>query len=62
MKSLATMLNQCAGLLGTHDITEWENHFLNDMIARRAAHNGTTTWISEKQAEMIERIYNKHFA
>jgi hypothetical protein len=61
MKSLAQMIKQCSGLIGTKDATDWESDFLRSVVDRSG--NGEyTPRITEKQAEVIERIYKKHFA
>lgn len=55
MVSIATMVKQIAGLAGTKDVTQWENDFIAS-IARR------NTSLTEKQIEIVERIWRKHFA
>lgn len=56
--SVKVMLEQIAGMLGTADLTEWETSFVES--AQRYASD--TTHLSEKQVEVIERIWRKHFA
>lgn len=58
MKSLTTMIEQLEGLLDTADINQWEQGFIGGMIKYKR----DTTTLSERQIEIIERIYNKHFA
>lgn len=42
------------------DLTEWEANFVRS-LAERVESNPTYA-VSEKQALVIDRIYNKHFA
>jgi hypothetical protein len=58
MKSVSQMVNQCEGLIDTTDVTDWENEFLTSVLEQHKA--GKT--LSPKQAEIVERIYGKHFA
>lgn len=61
MKSIGAMIETIHGLCGTKDITEWENKFIESVYqAYRLA--GTTVRLTEKQIDIIDRIYNKHFA
>ena len=59
--SLATMLQQCEGLLGTKDINNFEEEFLSDNV-ERFNDAKSTTWMSEKQIAVLERLWRKHFA
>jgi hypothetical protein len=61
MTTLNAQVNQCAGLLGTKDITEWEEEFLQSVI-QKTGNGHDTRSLTEKQIECLERIYNKHFA
>lgn len=61
MKSLAGMIQQLEGLLGTRDISSWEEEFINN-IAERVEMWGDTTRLSGAQADKIEQIWKKHFA
>lgn len=58
MKSTRQMIEQCEGLLGTGDVNEWEGKFINTLLRFKE----NTARLSEKQIEILERIYNKHFA
>lgn len=58
--SIATMIEQIFGLLGTQDLTDWEREFVTN-VAGRAKAMGTTK-LSERQVMTIERIWAKHFA
>lgn len=60
MKSVANMIAQLAPLVGTTDLTEWERRFVADM--QRFIQSGAqTTAMSEKQAEIVGRIYRNHY-
>lgn len=61
MKSAIQMLNQCSGLIDTPDVSVWENGFLKG-LTERLAKNPDTTTLTTRQLEVIERIYNQHFA
>jgi hypothetical protein len=54
VKSIQQKLKQLEGLIDTNDVTDWENEFLKSVVSR-------FNW-TEKQLEIIERIYSKHFA
>lgn len=61
MKSLGQMIKQIAGLEGTKDVSRWENDFIHGIVVWSS--NGEKTGnLSTKQVEVIERIYQKHFA
>ncbi len=61
MKSVASMIEQVAGMLGTDDLTEWESSFVESIVDRIGERKDTTR-LSPKQAEIAERIWRKHFA
>lgn len=61
MKSLAQMIAQCEGLLGTKDVTEWESEFLQNIV-ERTDHGKDTHSLTGRQVQIVERIYDKHFA
>lgn len=60
MASLNTMVKQCAGLIGTGDVTPWEDQFLQSVVERTAQGDNTTS-LTEKQVDVLERIHAKHF-
>lgn len=62
MKSLAQKLAQCEGLIDTTDLNPFENGFLKGVTDTVRERGGDTTRLSEKQVDVIERIYGKHFA
>lgn len=59
MKSIDAMIEQLDGMLGTDDLTEWEQQFVADICAR--SWRNSTMHLSDKQVAVIERIYRKHF-
>lgn len=61
MTSLNTMVKRCAGLVGTKDVSDWESNFLQSIVERTKSGDNTTS-LTEKQIDVLERIFNKHFA
>ena len=61
MASLNTMVKKCAGLVGTTDVSDWENQFLKSVIEKTGEGNNTSS-LTEKQIDVLERIYGKNFA
>lgn len=58
--SIGTMVERIAGLLGTKDISAWEDGFISSVRAK--SNNGRdTTRLTEKQVETVERIFTKHY-
>jgi len=59
--SIGTMIRSIGGMVGTHDLTDWENEFISNIVER--SENGkSTTNLTDKQVERVEIIYRKHFA
>jgi hypothetical protein len=56
--SLQKKASLCRGLVGTKDVNDWENKFL-DSVCDRVRDKQSLT---EKQEEALDRIYQKHFA
>lgn len=61
MKSIGQKIKQVTGLIGTSDVSEWEDGFLQS-IKERTNDGERTTHLTAKQVEKIEAIYRKHFA
>lgn len=65
MKPLAQKVAQCEGLIGTKDVTPWENEFLQSVVSKCRV-VGTTTFdarhLTSKQVDVLDRIHSKHFA
>ena len=55
--STATMIKRLEGLLGTKDITQWEQGFIESIVAK-----DDPTSLTGKQVDAMARIYSKHFA
>jgi hypothetical protein len=60
MTSLSIMIERIHALAGTSDLTEWEHGF-EESIWTKTAHGKNTTSLSDKQVEIIEKIFKKHF-
>lgn len=60
MKSLGQKLEQLSGMLGTRDLSAWEEGFVSNVCEQCG--DGNTSRLTEKQVEVLERIYGKHFA
>jgi hypothetical protein len=56
------MLEQLDGLRDTDDLTNWEHGFVTGVLERWLMAKKDSGCLSAKQTEMIEKIYNKHFA
>jgi len=52
--SVQTMKAQVCGMIGTKDLTQWETDFA-ESIEHRAN-------LTEKQEDVLEKIWRKHFA
>jgi len=61
MKSVGQMIKQLAGLAGTKDVNDWENRFIESVVAW-TSDGERTGGLSAAQIEVIERLYRKHFA
>lgn len=62
MKSVGAMLETIAGLCGTSDVTDWENTFISDNLAKYKAAGKSTSGMTDKVVEVIERIHDKHYS
>ncbi len=60
MVSVGAMIKKLSGLLGTKDITGWEQEFIESIITK-SGNGADTTDLSDKQVSIIERIHGKHF-
>lgn len=61
MTSLNTMVKRCSGLIDTNDVSDWESDFLQSIVERTNEGDNTTS-LTEKQIDVLERIFNKHFS
>jgi hypothetical protein len=60
MISVNDMTKRVAGLLDGDELSEWERDFMHNVWLRSDKGRHTSV-LSEKQVEMIERIYKKYF-
>ena len=60
MTSTTTMIRRLEGMLGTKDLSEWEQGFVETLAAKLEA--GEVTKLTERQVEILERLHGKHFA
>lgn len=60
MLSTSQMIDRLAGMVGTKDLSDWETRFVQSLIDRKQA--GKVTSLSEKQLDVLVRLYSKHFA
>lgn len=58
--STTTMIKRCQGLIGTHDLTQWEEGFIEGLVKRMEA--GEVTRLTDKQVETLDAIHLSHFA
>ena len=61
MKSLGAMLEQIHGLCDTKDVNTWENDFIKSCMGTYGPRK-LSCQLSGRQAEVIDRIWRKHFA
>lgn len=61
MASLNTMVQRVAGLQDTTDVSEWESKFIASIVEKTQGGRNTTS-LTEKQIEVLERLFEKHFA
>jgi hypothetical protein len=59
--SLNTMVKRVAGLQDTTDVSNWENKFIKSIV-EKTRNGDDTRSLTEKQIDVLERIFNKHFA
>lgn len=60
MTTLNTQLKRLAGMVGTSDLTEWENGFVKGLL-ERTRNGDDTSKLTDKQIETLERLHDKHF-
>lgn len=60
MASINVMVKRISGLLDS-DLSEWEQDFV-ESVAKRTRDGEDTTMLTEKQVDVVERIFKKHFA
>lgn len=64
MISIATMITRLDGLLGTDDLTDWEQRFVRSVAERTAAQRrqGLQLELSDNQLEKVDELHQRHFA
>jgi hypothetical protein len=61
MTTINTMVKRISGLAGTSDVTDWEDDFINSIVEQSDDGDDTSS-LTEKQINVIERIFKKHFS
>lgn len=61
MASINTMVQRVSGLVDTNDLTDWESDFVTSVVEQTNDGKNTTS-LTEKQIDVLERIFRKHFA
>lgn len=61
MASLNAMVKAVSGLQDTTDVSDWENQFITSIV-EKTKNGDNTTSLTEKQIDVLERLYGKHFA
>lgn len=58
--STRSMVEQLSGLIDTHDLNDFERGFVVGM--QRRLEEETLTQLTERQLNVLETIFSKHFA
>lgn len=58
--STTNMVERLSGLLGTNDLTDWEQEFIGSCLRKLRANQIAS--LTEKQVETLDRLHSKHFA
>lgn len=61
MKSLTQKIKSLAGLIGTKDVTQWEDGFI-ESIVQQTNDGEYTTSLTPRQVETLDKLHAKHFA
>jgi hypothetical protein len=61
MVSTGTKIKQLAGLCGTPDVSVWIEGFINGIV-RKTQNGADTSMLTDKQIDVIEAEWRKHFA
>lgn len=59
--SVGSMIKQIAGMLGTGDLSTWEQSFVRS-VADQSNEGADTSKLSDRQVEIVDSIFRKHFA
>lgn len=60
MKSIQQMIVELDNFRGIDDVTEWEDGFIANMVRHLAQNAQSTEKLSDKQVEVIERLWRKY--
>ena len=58
--STSVMVERLIGLLGTKDVSDWEEDFIKSLQRRLV--DGQITSLTERQVDALDRLHSKHFA
>lgn len=61
MASLNAMVRKVSGMLGTKDLSDWEESFVQSVVDK-TRDGADTTSLTEKQIDVLQRLHDKHFA
>lgn len=61
MKSVNQKIKSLAGLIGTKDVTQWEDGFI-ESIVQQTNDGEYTTSLTPRQVETLDKLHAKHFA
>ena len=59
--SIGEMLREIDKLCGLNTVSRWEESFIEGMM-KESDNGADTAKLSEKQVELIDTIFHKHFA
>jgi hypothetical protein len=59
--STNAMIRSLDGMLGTNNLSDWENGFVSS-ISESTLAGADTSRLTEKQLERLTELYRKHFA
>lgn len=60
MKSIREMIIDLDNFRDVQDVTEWEDGFIGNMIKHLNKNNQSTEGLSDKQVEVIDRLWRKY--
>jgi hypothetical protein len=60
MLSTQQKIERLEALVGTHDVGAWESGFIETLVRYKKENN--LAQLSDKQLEIMQSIFNKHFA
>ena len=58
--STTTMIQRLAGMLGTKDLSDWEQGFVTTL--KRYVDERRVTELTDKQVEALDQLHERHFA